>query len=1358
MGDSGSPSRQTTTAPASSVDSTHADTDAVAGAPATGGGSTARASKGTARAAEAPGISWASETAPAARSSSHGPRQISRQISQLSQMSRVSRESRESRDARSARPASQAGQQTPSDQQGQRETQQQDQSANRDQSPSSSTLGRSSSSTSKALQPSPASSTTPTRRRSFFSRFSLPFRTPTLSFADFYIRPAAPHRKYVAGDHVLGAIVLVVVKPMRITHLTVSLRGLVRVFKDPGAAATASLPPDTVVDSSSTSSRLLGAKKYGSSSSSSYLGNGHALLFRDEIVLSGNGLLVPGNYEFEFDLIFPAEGLPSSIDFERGSICYIITATLTRPTTVAPVQSCDRKIYLVDPVDISTVSKPRPRTISLEPISKRSKKRKMVVVTQLPLNNNAAAAAANTSSNTPTANEALPGAMSTISFASGGGSSEPHEGAFSERGSVRDSAHEPIHSDEIEQYAARHPRSPAPTDIRSEDSAETGASGSSANRSGSGGAGVAATQAMLAMAATAPGPGSGSGSGIGSGSGSGSGSGLGSGSGSGGLGGGIVRITSPTESQTAASIAGNSAANTTGTSSSTITNPGTRSQGLQPASSVSTATASGISDDRTITTTVELLKGGCLAGEVVNVKISVQHVKRIKSLHGVVVTLYRQGRIDSAPPELMFPSSGTSIAEEDESQSIAGGNGLSSRNGATESDAHDDQGTPSRKQLKQKAKEEKEREKQLRERAKDNKKNGKGKEVSDSGRIGNSGKRAKGGKHEYYLPKSKTGLGGLSLMSAGTCSVFRKDLSQSFSPLIIDPHTLQSSVTASVRVPEDAFATIKGVPGEMISFKYQLEVIVDLGGKLAGLLQSGAGGAGPSVVSGNPYDGKPIMSASSTLWGSGSHMIDTAPLRRQKGVICVPFEVVVGTTDTTRQRGRVNTSTTASDLPLLSELKPQQPPPQPHPSTQPPDWYPEDRKDHHLATQQPAYPSWPTNGAVASGSGSGPAAGSSGSNGHPYYQQQHQDPPMPYHQYTSHQPANYNYYDEPGSAGGSSRPPYTGALPPPSIQAPQYAPTDAMLATERDPNLSEKERIRRAEVQLLPSQPGQSSAAVGGSANGERSSRSHGGNHGPSAPSAPSLDEVAFPLPTAEYGAPSAPPDFASLETQASSPSFAGPAGQAHSAPATEDKQELERRRLLAEASAPPEFPEDYQDPAVGSSRSRRSGRAEGAGSGGGSGSGSGSGSRSSRAPSAPNASASALSGSFAASAPVLEEEDATHQQYLRQPQSQLEPAYPSQPAYYSSGSYESSAPYAPTGEQIGEAAEGPSAPPAALVPASDEAAEATASAPSIEEMAVATDEDHYGENYAYGPDATTDAAHGVGAAETAEALPRYER
>ncbi|RAL63135.1 hypothetical protein DID88_004217 [Monilinia fructigena] len=87
------------------------------------------------------------------------------------------------------------------------------------------------------------------------------------------------------------------------------------------------------------------------------------------------------------------------------------------------------------------------------------------------------------------------------------------------------------------------------------------------------------------------------------------------------------------------------------------------------------------------------------------------------------------------------------------------------------------------------------------------------------------GKEAERLKHEEYYPKSKTGLGGLSLSSAGSTSVFRKDLSQTFAPLIVDPTTLTAQVTASVRVPEDCFPTICGVPGQMVNFKYQVEVI-----------------------------------------------------------------------------------------------------------------------------------------------------------------------------------------------------------------------------------------------------------------------------------------------------------------------------------------------------------------------------------------------------------------------------------------------------------------------------------------------------------------------------------------------------
>jgi hypothetical protein len=136
--------------------------------------------------------------------------------------------------------------------------------------------------------------------------------------------------------------------------------------------------------------------------------------------------------------------------------------------------------------------------------------------------------------------------------------------------------------------------------------------------------------------------------------------------------------------------------------------------------------------------------------------------------------------------------------------------------------------------------------------------------------------------------------------------VFRKDLSQAFNPLIIDPVSLTANVTTSVRVPEDAFPTIKGIPGELISFRYQLEVIVDLGGKLASQIQSGqsgrAGGIGPPPtvpLTANPYEG-----GAASLATYGGRPIDTDRLRREKGVISVSFEVIVGTEDTSRKRGK----------------------------------------------------------------------------------------------------------------------------------------------------------------------------------------------------------------------------------------------------------------------------------------------------------------------------------------------------------------------------------------------------------------------------------------------------------------------
>jgi hypothetical protein len=92
-------------------------------------------------------------------------------------------------------------------------------------------------------------------------------------------------------------VVLTVVKPIRVTHLTVALHGIVRVFRSPNVRDPApSLTP---------------ASNNGKLQST---GNSQASLFQNEVTLCGEGRLDIGIYEFEFELEFPSKGLPTSID------------------------------------------------------------------------------------------------------------------------------------------------------------------------------------------------------------------------------------------------------------------------------------------------------------------------------------------------------------------------------------------------------------------------------------------------------------------------------------------------------------------------------------------------------------------------------------------------------------------------------------------------------------------------------------------------------------------------------------------------------------------------------------------------------------------------------------------------------------------------------------------------------------------------------------------------------------------------------------------------------------------------------------------------------------------------------------
>jgi hypothetical protein len=149
------------------------------------------------------------------------------------------------------------------------------------------------------VTPKASPSSTASTGRSLLSRLTGPLRSRSKYFSDFYIRPLEPHRQYAPGDIIKGLVVLTIVKPFRITHLTVTLHGVVRVYKN-----QATVTNNTIYEPAVT----------GSSKHARYFGNGHASLFQDETILCGEGRLEAGVYEFEFHLDFPRKGLPTSID------------------------------------------------------------------------------------------------------------------------------------------------------------------------------------------------------------------------------------------------------------------------------------------------------------------------------------------------------------------------------------------------------------------------------------------------------------------------------------------------------------------------------------------------------------------------------------------------------------------------------------------------------------------------------------------------------------------------------------------------------------------------------------------------------------------------------------------------------------------------------------------------------------------------------------------------------------------------------------------------------------------------------------------------------------------------------------
>lgn len=379
---------------------------------------------------------------------------------------------------------------------------------------------------------------------------------------------------------------------------------------------------------------------------------------------------------------------------------------------------------------------------------------------------------------------------------------------------------------------------------------------------------------------------------------------------------------------------------------------------------------------RTITITVESLKGGTLRGDQIPLNISVRHTKHVKSLRGIIVTLYRQARVDTHPSLPVGPTS-----------------------------------------------------------------------EGDKRRF------------EDYYPKSLTGLGGLSLSGAGSSHLFRKDLSQVVHPLIVDPNTLVAELRPKVRVPDDAFPTIACVPGAMISFKYYLEVIIDIQGKLAGSDKYTAHPSYEQYAEFSGGSGDATRSRTERL-AHGSYagpVIDTTAIRRDKTVVSCVLEVVIGTEDSERRKGKtpVRDSGSVSRVPSGAQNRPAAG--HSDPSTMP------SGQQSHQRTVTGAGFDGSHDGQMQYQDPQGYYPGYNGYNGY-------------YEGYDGHYDGYHGYYEGyHGHYDGYNGPPYdaqydSGAQwnanynydEPPEFFAPE---------PPLDNSLSEKDRLRQAEAALLPSEP-----------------------------------------------------------------------------------------------------------------------------------------------------------------------------------------------------------------------------------------------------------------------------------------------
>ncbi|KAL8942069.1 MAG: hypothetical protein Q9216_001881 [Gyalolechia sp. 2 TL-2023] len=239
------------------------------------------------------------------------------------------------------------------------------------------------------------------QRLSILSRLSSPFapKRPR-NVSEYSIELEEPYKTFAPGDRIKGHVFLKVERPVRITHLTICLHGVVKVLVNGRIAGESTNRWRSYL--------ATGQGKWGEA----YFGNGLAALFKDEVVLAGEGCL-----------------------------------SASSPSNFLPTSRCERIVTVKDTIDVAYLPQSVPQVIPLEAIHRKPRRTKISVTSPLSDSSNLGKVQHSpipTSTTSDTSDETSQSpSMSDASCASTTGSGRNHH----ESGSIPVTSHGSSHND-----------------------------------------------------------------------------------------------------------------------------------------------------------------------------------------------------------------------------------------------------------------------------------------------------------------------------------------------------------------------------------------------------------------------------------------------------------------------------------------------------------------------------------------------------------------------------------------------------------------------------------------------------------------------------------------------------------------------------------------------------------------------------------------------------------------------------------------------------------------------------------------------------------------------------------------------